>query len=134
MIPLSRMVCSQRSCAVLSHCFTDCLCARESAFFVSKLVARATNFRTIVLIANSIKICIIFLSLTRGTIPRRLLTLKLEMHMTFKNRLYSENRRIRANNLLHQPGLVLNLYGNRPLFGVTFWMPELASYSFHLFY
>ena len=53
------IVCSQTSCAVLSHCFTDCTCARESVFFVSKLVARATNYITIVLITNSIKICII---------------------------------------------------------------------------
>ena len=28
------IVCSQTSCAVLSDCFTDCTCARESAFFV----------------------------------------------------------------------------------------------------
>ena len=27
-------VCSQTSCPVPSHCFTDCTCARESAFFV----------------------------------------------------------------------------------------------------
>ena len=28
------IVCSQTSCAVLSHCFTDRTCARESTFFV----------------------------------------------------------------------------------------------------
>ena len=55
-----RIVCSQTSCAVLFHCFTDCTCARESTFFVQKLVARATNYRTIVLITNSINMCIIY--------------------------------------------------------------------------
>ena len=30
---LHSMVCSQRSCAVLSHCFIDCTCAWESGFF-----------------------------------------------------------------------------------------------------
>ena len=45
---LHSIVCSQRSCAVLSHCFTDCTCAWESGFFVYKLVAGATNWRTIV--------------------------------------------------------------------------------------
>ena len=39
---------------------TDSTCARESAFFVLKLVACATNYKTIVLIMNSIKICIIY--------------------------------------------------------------------------
>ena len=28
------IVCFQTSCAVLSHCFTDCMSARESPFFV----------------------------------------------------------------------------------------------------
>ena len=53
-------VCSHTSCPVPSHCFSDCKCARESVFFVLKLVARATNYGTIVLITNSIKICIIY--------------------------------------------------------------------------
>ena len=47
--------------AVLSHCFTDYTCVRKSAFFVYKnLVARATSHKTIALITNSIKICIIY--------------------------------------------------------------------------
>ena len=28
------IICSQTSCAVLPHCFTDCTCARESVLFV----------------------------------------------------------------------------------------------------
>ena len=50
-----------------------------------KLVAHATNYKTIALIANSIKIYIIYLSLKRGTISLGLLRWKLEMHMTFEN-------------------------------------------------
>ena len=50
-----------------------------------KLVAHATNYITIALITNSIKICIIYLSLMGGTISRGLLRWKLEMHMTFEN-------------------------------------------------
>ena len=57
---LSCIVCPQTSCAVLSHCFTDCTCARESVRFVLKLVARVTNYRTIVSITISIKICIVY--------------------------------------------------------------------------
>ena len=31
---LPPMVCFETSCAVLSHCFNDRMCAQESAFFV----------------------------------------------------------------------------------------------------
>ena len=51
-------VCSQTSCAVLSYCLTECTCARESTFFVYKIVARATNQKRIVLTTNSIRVCI----------------------------------------------------------------------------
>ena len=40
---LLRSVRSQMSCAVLSHYFNDRTCARESTFFVQRLVARATQ-------------------------------------------------------------------------------------------
>ena len=36
-----------------------CTCAPENAFFVEKLVSCETNYRRIVLIMKSIKICII---------------------------------------------------------------------------
>ena len=39
-IPYETIVCSQTSSAVLSHCFTDSTCARESVFC---LKARAIN-------------------------------------------------------------------------------------------
>ena len=44
------IVCSQTSCAVLSHCFTDRRYARESTFCIQKLVALATNHKTFELI------------------------------------------------------------------------------------
>ena len=44
----------------LLYCFTDRTCARESTFFVDKLMARATNHIPIVLITNSIRICITY--------------------------------------------------------------------------
>ena len=33
------IVCSQTSCAVLSHCLTECTYAQESAFLIEKVVA-----------------------------------------------------------------------------------------------
>ena len=55
------IVCSQTLCAVLSHCFTDFMCVQESMFFVLKVVGHTTNYRTIILTTNSVKICIILL-------------------------------------------------------------------------
>ena len=54
------MVWSEMLCAVVSHCFTDCTYAWESSFFVQKLMACTTKYRTIILITNSITICIIY--------------------------------------------------------------------------
>ena len=48
------IVCSETSCAVLSHCFTDCMCAQESYFLCLRagtVPAYATNDKTIPLIA-----------------------------------------------------------------------------------
>ena len=73
------IVCSQTSCSVPSHFFIDRTCARESTFFVSKLMARATNHKTIVLITNLIGICIIYYRYV-VTILSGLLRWKIEMH------------------------------------------------------
>ena len=55
---------------------------KVKADFVQKLMAPANNHKTIMLITNSIRICIIHY-LYVGKISRGLLKWKTEMHMTF---------------------------------------------------
>ena len=50
---------SEGKCAPLPDSTQMCTCATENAFFVEKFVSCETNYRRIVFIMNSIKICII---------------------------------------------------------------------------
>ena len=83
-------VCFQTLCAVPSHCFTDCMCARESAFFVrsfahglcNQLQNNCVNYKFSQELHN-------FDTYARRAISQGLLRWKLEVHTTFENRLYN---------------------------------------------
>ena len=96
------IVCSQTLCAVLSHCFTDCTCAREvrPLFFVYKLLARATNYKTIALIMNSIKGLIIINTQDRGGSKYNFSSKKLIAHPNFVSNFHTPYKNLPKNFII----------------------------------